>query len=119
MTPITDTKEVIVAAFTGFKKYKDRAPEGLSKWEVGTFVMEMAKPLKDAAVGFPNVKDELMALDDESKDVLLQLIGDYLVDAGVTHRNSEIYLSILDYVLEGIELVRYILNKPPTAELVE
>lgn len=119
MTEITETSQVITAAFKGLKEYRERAPEGLSKWEVGTLVVEMVKPVKDAAIGFLSIKTELLGLDVESRDALLQLIGDHLVDVGITHRNSEIYLSILNYVLDGIELVRYILNKPPTAELVE
>jgi hypothetical protein len=118
MTDTTNTKEVIIAAFRGLKEYRERAPEGLTKWEVGTLVMEMAKPLKDAAVGIQNVYSELLAMDEEAKAELLQLIGDHLVDAGLTHRNTEISLSILNYVLDGAALVKAIQSMPPTAEPV-
>jgi hypothetical protein len=118
MTSITETSQLITAAFKGLKEYRERAPEGLSKWEVGTLVVEMVKPIKDAAVGIQNVHKELLDLDDESKAALLQLIGDHLVEAGVTHRNTDISLSILNYVLDGAELVEHIVNLPPTAEPV-
>lgn len=118
MTPITDTSEVITLLARGLKEYRERAPEGLSKWEVGTMAVELLKPLKDAAVGIQNVKAELLGLDQEAKATLLQLIGDHLVQAGVTHRNTEISLSILDYLLEGVELAEFISKMPPTAEPV-
>lgn len=119
MTHITETTEVITAAFRGLAEYRERAPGGLSKWEIGTLLVEMASPLKDAAVGIQNVHKELLALDEEAKEALLQLIGDYLVQAGLTHRNTEISLSILNWVLDGAHLANYIAHMPPTAELVE
>jgi hypothetical protein len=118
MTSITETSQLITAAFKGLKEYRERAPEGLSKWEVGTLVVEMVKPIKDAAVGIQNVHKELLGMDGEAKAVLLQLIGDHLVEAGVTHRNTDISLSILNWILEGVEVFDFISNLPPTAEPV-
>jgi hypothetical protein len=118
MTDITNTREVVIAGFTGLKEYRERAPEGFSKWEITTLVMEMVKPLKDATVGIQNVYSELLGMDEEAKASLLQLIGDYLVDAGVTHRNTEISLSILDYLIAGAKLAKFIQELPPSAEPV-
>lgn len=118
MTNITDTKEVIIALFRGLAGYKERAPEGLSKWEIGTLLMELAGPLKDAAVGIQNVHTELLTIDEEARTELLQLIGDYLVQAGVTHRNTEISLSILNWILDGAQVAKFIAEMPPTAEAV-
>jgi hypothetical protein len=116
MTNITDTKEVISALFRGLAEYKERAPEGLSKWEIGTLVMELAGPLKDATVGIQNVYTELLTIDEEARTELLQLIGDHLVQAGVTHRNTEISLSILNWILDGAQVAKFISEMPPTAE---
>ena len=118
MTPITDTKEVVSAVFRGLKEYRERAPEGLTKWEIGTLAAEMVKPLKDAAVGIQNVHKELLDMDQEAREALLQLIGDHLVAAGVTHRSTDISLSVLNWVLDGAELAQFIANLPPTAEPV-
>lgn len=118
MTNITDTKDVIEAVFRGIAEYKERAPEGLSKWEIGTLVMELAGPLKDAAVGIQNVHTELLGIDAESRGALLQLIGDHLVEAGLTHRNTDISLSILNWILDGAQVAKFISEAPPTAEAV-
>lgn len=116
MTNISDTKELITALFRGLAEYKERAPEGLTKWEVGTLVMELAGPLKDAAVGIQNVHTELLTIDEEARTELLQLIGDHLVQAGVTHRNTEISLSILNWALDGAQVAKFISEMPPSAE---
>lgn len=118
MTDITNVKEVVIAAFRGLSEYKERAPDGLSKWEIGTLLMEMAGPLKEAAVGIQNVYSEILGMDEESRAELLQLIGDHLVAAGLTHRTTEISLSILDYILSGARLADFISKMPPTAEPV-
>lgn len=118
MTPITDTSEVITLLARGFKEYRERAPEGLSKWEVGTMAVELLKPLKDAAVGIQNVYSELLGMDDEAREALLQLIGDHLVAAGLTHRNTEISLSILNWILDGARMAKFISEMPPSAEAV-
>lgn len=116
MTEITNTKEVVVAVFRGLSEYKERAPEGLSKWEIGTLLMEMAGPLKDAAVGIQNVYTELLGMDEESREELLHIIGDHLVAAGLTHRTTEISLSILDWVISGAVMAKAISQMPPSAE---
>jgi hypothetical protein len=116
MTDITNTKEVVSAVFRGLSEYKERAPGGISKWEIGTLLMEMAGPLKDAAVGIQNVYSELLGMDEEARAELLQLIGDHLVAAGLTHRTTEISLSILDWVISGAVMAKSVSQMPPTAE---
>lgn len=116
MTDITNTKELVVCVFRGLSEYKERAPEGLSKWEIGTLLMEMAGPLKDAAVGIQNVYSELLGMDEEARAELLQLIGDHLVAAGLTHRTTEISLSILDWVISGAVMAKAVSQTPPSAE---
>lgn len=115
---ITDTSEAVQALFRGLKEYKERAPDGLTKWEVGTLVVEMAKPLKDASIGIQNVHKELLGITDEDREVLLQQIGDELVAAGLTHRSTEISLSIMNWLIDTARLAQFIATMPPTAELV-
>ncbi len=118
MSNITDTQEVVQALFRGLKEYKERAPDGFTKWEVGTMVAEMVKPLKDASIGIQNVHKELLGITDEDRAILLQQIGDELVAAGLTHRNTEISLSIMNWLIDGSKVFNFISHMPPTAEPV-